>query len=215
MPIEWLSSQIWHPLGIDFNQREYLMLSWSSISAKTRLTEGSYPRMIAAVITIALARDVGLPERYTPHRIDVRRREYRDNVNAVVIDGISGAPIPPKLLSHLDHLHMASRLAPLWFFSNHSYALSLRYTSIASSTVLASMGSIFAFVFATCKRFGDERVTRWKVLGVALCFAGGGGDGMDGHRRIIASSSDGDGGWDFQRRTAGEDGEVTAPRPDP
>jgi hypothetical protein len=39
--------------------------------------------------------------------------EYRDDDDdVVVIDGISGAPVPPRLLSHLDHLHMASRLAP-------------------------------------------------------------------------------------------------------
>ena len=73
------------------------------------------------------------------------------------------------LLSHLDHLSMASRVAPLWFLSNYSYAVSLRWTSISSSMVLASMGSIFAFGFATCTRYGDERVTRWKVVGMMLC----------------------------------------------
>ena len=51
--------------------------------------------------------------------------------------------------------------------------MSLQYTSIASSTVLASMGSIFAFGFATCSKFGDERITLNKLVGVALCFAGG------------------------------------------
>jgi solute carrier family 35 protein F5 len=68
---------------------------------------------------------------------------------------------------------MASKLAPLWFISNYSYAISLRWTTIASSTVLASMGSIFAFIFATCTRYGDERVTWVKVVGVSLCFMGG------------------------------------------
>lgn len=77
------------------------------------------------------------------------------------------------LLSHQDHISMASKVAPLWFISNYFYATSLEWTSIASSTVLASMGSIFAFAFATCSRYGDERVTKWKVLGVVLCFAGG------------------------------------------
>ncbi|KAL9185536.1 hypothetical protein ACHAXT_003313 [Thalassiosira profunda] len=77
------------------------------------------------------------------------------------------------LLSHRDHISMASKVAPLWFFSNYFYAMSLEWTSIASSTVLASMGSIFAFGFATCSRFGDERVTKAKMIGVALCFLGG------------------------------------------
>lgn len=78
-----------------------------------------------------------------------------------------------SLLSHLDHLSMASKVAPIWFLSNYFYAMSLEWTSIASSTVLASMGSIFAFGFATCSRFGDERVTKWKIVGVTLCFMGG------------------------------------------
>ena len=77
------------------------------------------------------------------------------------------------ILSHHDHIAMASRVAPLWFLSNYFYALSLKWTTIASSTVLASMGSLFAFLFATCSRFGDERATRCKLLGVALCFLGG------------------------------------------
>jgi solute carrier family 35 protein F5 len=50
------------------------------------------------------------------------------------------------------------------------------------------MGSIFAFIFATCTRYGDERITWGKVVGVSLCFmggvatawtdAGGGGSGL-------------------------------------
>ena len=78
-----------------------------------------------------------------------------------------------QLLSHIDHIYMASKIAPLWFISNYSYAISLHWTTIASSTVLASMGSIFAFLFATCTRYGDERLTRGKVVGVTLCFMGG------------------------------------------
>ncbi|KAL7464814.1 hypothetical protein ACHAXS_010588 [Conticribra weissflogii] len=80
---------------------------------------------------------------------------------------------PHYLLSHRDHISMASKVAPLWFLSNYFYAQSLRWTSIASSTVLASTGSLFAFGFATCSRFGDERLTKGKLLGVLLCFLGG------------------------------------------
>ena len=77
------------------------------------------------------------------------------------------------LLSHRDHISMASKVAPVWFLSNYFYAMSLEWTSIASSTVLASMGSIFAFGFATCSKFGDEKVTKGKIVGVLLCFLGG------------------------------------------
>ena len=77
------------------------------------------------------------------------------------------------ILSHQEHISMSKTIAPLWFLSNYFYAISLQYTSIASSTVLASMGSIFTFLFATCSKYGDERVTRYKLLGVMLCFCGG------------------------------------------
>jgi solute carrier family 35 protein F5 len=124
-------------------------------------------------------------------------------------DDVDDAPPPPLLLSHLDHLSMASRVAPLWFLSNYSYAVSLRWTSIASSTVLASMGSVFAFAFATCTRYGDERATGWKVAGVALCFAGGvatawtdaAGASSDG---VVGGESDG-GDGDGVRGTGGND----------
>ena len=56
-----------------------------------------------------------------------------------------GNDAPSLLLSHLDHLSMASCVVPLWFLSNYLYAVSLWWTSISSLTVLASMGSIFAF----------------------------------------------------------------------
>ncbi|KAL7529913.1 hypothetical protein ACHAWF_003155 [Thalassiosira exigua] len=115
--------------------------------------------------------------------------------------GGDGPPPPVRsehyLLSHVDHLSMASRIAPLWFGSNYLYALSLEWTSIASSTVLASTGSVFAFGFATRSRFGDEAVTWGKLLGVALCFLGGSatawsdgkGDGGAGDVEGSASSS--------------------------
>lgn len=79
----------------------------------------------------------------------------------------------PYLYSHQNHISMASKVAPLWFTSNYFYAISLEYTTIASSTVLASMGSLFAFGFATCSAIGDERVTKCKLVGVLLCFVGG------------------------------------------
>jgi solute carrier family 35 protein F5 len=68
---------------------------------------------------------------------------------------------------------MALKVAPLWFTSNYFYAISLEWTTIASSTVLASMGSLFAFGFATCSSIGDERITKAKFVGVMLCFMGG------------------------------------------
>jgi len=74
------------------------------------------------------------------------------------------------ILSHVDHIGIAIRIAPVWFLSNYFYNTSLAYTSITSSTVLASTGSLFTFLFAvSC---GDERFTTYKLLGVLLCFIG-------------------------------------------
>ena len=76
----------------------------------------------------------------------------------------------PQVLSHIDHISMAVKIAPVWFLSNFFYNTSLAYTSITSSTVLASTGSLFTFLFAvSC---GDERFTAPKLLGVILCFTG-------------------------------------------
>jgi len=79
-------------------------------------------------------------------------------------------PTTSYLLSHQDHIQMAIKIAPLWFISNYFYNLSLAYTTITSSTVLSSTGSVFTFVFSL--NFGDEKFTKWKVLGVSMAFAG-------------------------------------------
>lgn len=90
---------------------------------------------------------------------------------SVETDGPDVASTPgPHLLSHFDHIHMALRIGPVWFLSNYFYNTSLAYTSISSSTVLASTGSLFTFLFAvTC---GDEKVNASKLAGVTLCFLG-------------------------------------------
>ena len=83
---------------------------------------------------------------------------------------LQGRDERPQVLSHVDHIRMAVKIAPVWFVSNFFYNTSLAYTSITSSTVLASTGSLFTFLFAvSC---GDERFTTPKLLGVILCFTG-------------------------------------------
>jgi solute carrier family 35 protein F5 len=69
-----------------------------------------------------------------------------------------------------DHLYAAARIAPVWFAANWSYNASLAYTSITSSTVLASTGSVFTFAFAVCTR--DERFGWIKLAGVLLGVSG-------------------------------------------
>jgi solute carrier family 35, member F5 len=69
-----------------------------------------------------------------------------------------------------DHLYAAARIAPVWFLANWCYNSSLAYTSITSSTVLASTGSVFTFLFAVCS--GDERFGWIKLVGVLLGVSG-------------------------------------------
>lgn len=82
-------------------------------------------------------------------------------------DGLTLLPaMQPKmvLLSHRQHFDIAMKIAPVWFVSNFAYNASLRYTSITSSTVLASTGSLFTFLFAIVSK--DEKFTLLKLLGV-------------------------------------------------
>ena len=108
-----------------------------------------------------------------------------------------GRRMRPQVLSHLDHMSMAVKIAPVWFLSNFFYNTSLAYTSITSSTVLASTGSLFTFLFAvSC---GDERFTTPKLLGVILCFTGSVLTGLgdiesDNNNRALAVDATGEDG---------------------
>ena len=96
-----------------------------------------------------------------------------ETVDSVEIE-IPGSPPPsqtrPQIWTEQDHMRAAAKIAPVWFISNWAYNCSLRYTSITSSTVLASTGSLFTFVFALI--FQDESFTLLTFFGVMLGMAG-------------------------------------------
>jgi solute carrier family 35, member F5 len=69
-----------------------------------------------------------------------------------------------------DHLRTALCIAPVWFVANWTYNASLVYTSVTSSTVLASTGSLFTFLFAVLTH--DEDFRAIKLLGVILGVVG-------------------------------------------
>ncbi|KAL7560938.1 hypothetical protein ACA910_022427 [Epithemia clementina (nom. ined.)] len=75
---------------------------------------------------------------------------------------------PPSSLrwTHNQHFQAALFIAPVWFIANWTYNASLHYTSITSSTVLASTGSLFTFLFAILTR--DESFGWIKLMGVIL-----------------------------------------------
>jgi len=68
------------------------------------------------------------------------------------------------------HIRAACYIAPVWFLANWTYNVSLAYTSITSSTVLASTGSLFTFLFAVTTN--DENFSGLKLAGVCLGVAG-------------------------------------------
>jgi drug/metabolite transporter (DMT)-like permease len=68
------------------------------------------------------------------------------------------------------HIKTALQIAPVWFLANWSYNGALFFTSIASSTVLMSTCSLFAFLFAVIAR--DEGFQYVKLSGVLLGIAG-------------------------------------------
>lgn len=72
----------------------------------------------------------------------------------------------PPVWTIAQHQQAARQIAPVWFLANWAYNTSLEYTSITSSTVLASTGSLFTFLFAVgCK---DEKFNWIKCSGVLL-----------------------------------------------
>jgi solute carrier family 35, member F5 len=90
----------------------------------------------------------------------------------ITIPTTAGAIIRPSplLWTTRDHLWAAAKIAPVWFISNYAYNASLEFTSITSSTVLASTGSLFTFLFAILVR--DERFSFLKVMGILLGMTG-------------------------------------------
>lgn len=92
-----------------------------------------------------------------------------------------------------EHRRTAMKIAPVWFLANWTYNASLAYTSITSSTVLASTGSIFTFLFALLMK--EESFTAYKFGGVALGVMGS----------IITALQDGAAADEAARRLSGRE----------
>jgi solute carrier family 35 protein F5 len=65
----------------------------------------------------------------------------------------------------------AAKIAPFWFLANYFYNLSLVMTSITSSTVLASTGSVFTYLLAVYMT-RTEKASSFKFIGVLLAVLG-------------------------------------------
>jgi len=71
---------------------------------------------------------------------------------------------------HYETILVALTISPFWFLSNYFYNLSLSWTSVTSSTVCSSTGSIFTFLIGL--KFGDEIFSWYAVVGVLLAVFG-------------------------------------------
>lgn len=94
---------------------------------------------------------------------------FHSNDQRVTMDA-PGMLTNEEVWTHAQHRAVAMQIAPVWFLANWSYNASLAYTSITSSTVLASTGSLFTFIFAVC--FRDEKFTFLGLAGVLLGVTG-------------------------------------------
>lgn len=95
-----------------------------------------------------------------------------DDKTGTEVDNISDTPDEGEgtMLSHVEHFIIGAKIALIWFISNWCYHQSLGFTSITSSTVLASTGSVFTYIFSMID--GLEQFTKMKFTGVVLSFLG-------------------------------------------
>jgi solute carrier family 35 protein F5 len=102
----------------------------------------------------------------------IRKRAISGVVDHAVDISADQSLLPEENLPWTDkqHLRAAFYIAPVCFLANLTYNASLAYTSISSSTVLASTGSLFTFVFALLAK--DEHFSYMKLLGVVLGVCG-------------------------------------------
>ncbi|KIN04990.1 hypothetical protein OIDMADRAFT_39431 [Oidiodendron maius Zn] len=73
-------------------------------------------------------------------------------------------------LGFRDTVAISLEFSLLWFTANYLVAACLEYTSVASSTILTSMSSIFTLLFGAL--MGVEHFSFRKLVGVLACFAG-------------------------------------------
>lgn len=106
-----------------------------------------------------------LPNATDSHSVQQGSRTHHHPHAGVLVD------VMEEAWNDNDHLRVAIRIAPVWFIANWSYNASLWYTSITSSTVLASTSSLFTFLFAVLVK--DESFSLLKLGGVLLGVSGG------------------------------------------
>lgn len=99
-------------------------------------------------------------------------------------------------LSIFETAKLGAEFCGLWFLANWWIAMSLEYTTVASSTILTSTSSVFTLVFGVF--FGVEKFTWRKLIGILASLSGimivssvdiSGTSGDDEHRGDFPSKS--------------------------
>jgi len=88
------------------------------------------------------------------------------------VPSADGIPVPgnSKKMSIRATAELAAIFCLLWFFANWTMNASLEFTSVASSTILASTSGFFTM--AVGKMFGVEKLTYGKIAAVCISFSG-------------------------------------------
>eukprot|EP00903_Cladosiphon_okamuranus_P019971 g18350.t3 len=101
-------------------------------------------------------------------------RSGRDDVEVLSTTRVVVADLKPAarapLKSHLFMFKISLSLSVVWYLSQWSYAASLGYTSVSSSTIISNSGALFAYLFNVAA--GSERFTKFKTVGVFLALLG-------------------------------------------
>ena len=87
-----------------------------------------------------------------------------------MLSGTSTLADPDGPLSFRDTVKISLEFSLLWFSANYLVAACLEHTSVASSTILTSMSSIWTLIFGALMRV--EKFSTRKLLGVLASFAG-------------------------------------------
>jgi len=72
--------------------------------------------------------------------------------------------------SHRKAIKVSIVLAPVWFVANLCYSYALLLTSVTSSVIISNLAASFALIFAYMA--GLEQITKTKIIGIVLAFAG-------------------------------------------
>ncbi|KAI8340224.1 thiamine-repressible mitochondrial transport protein THI74 [Chlamydoabsidia padenii] len=104
-----------------------------------------------------------------PFLFKQRRNKKKTSKKTLTASGQEQDSATAKLGS-LETIKLSFAFCILWFFANYTTNASLAYTSVGSSTILASMSGLFTLGIGAM--FNVERITLVKLISVCISFVG-------------------------------------------